>query len=101
VTRRRYIPEDSNLHTRRLENLKSVTNGFVVEAEGRDMFRPEAISAGGNMNPSGNLSLTKINLVALVEGLCDVEIIILADGVHDWESKITENLIQGSRLVLH
>jgi hypothetical protein len=23
VTRRRYIPEDSNLHTRRLENLKS------------------------------------------------------------------------------
>jgi hypothetical protein len=33
---------------------------FVVLAEGLDMFRPGAVTTGGNMNPSGNLFLTKI-----------------------------------------
>jgi hypothetical protein len=38
-------------------------NGFVVLAEGLDVFRRGAVATGGNMNPSGNLSCTKRTLV--------------------------------------
>jgi hypothetical protein len=41
-------------------------NGFVVLAEGLDMFRLGAVATGGNMNLSGNLSFTKINLVGWI-----------------------------------
>jgi hypothetical protein len=38
-------------------------SGFVVLAEGLDMFRIGAIVTDGNMNTSGNLSFKKISLV--------------------------------------
>jgi hypothetical protein len=38
-------------------------NGFVVWAEGLDMFRLGAVAVGGNMNPSGNLTFTKTTWV--------------------------------------
>jgi hypothetical protein len=43
-------------------------NGFVVLAEGLDMFRLGAIATGGNMNTSGNLSFTKRSLVGWMSG---------------------------------
>jgi hypothetical protein len=38
-------------------------NGFLALAEGLDVFILGVIAAGGNMNPSGNLSFTKRALV--------------------------------------
>jgi hypothetical protein len=38
-------------------------NGYVVLAEGLDVFTAGAIASGGKMNPSGNLSFTKTTLV--------------------------------------
>jgi hypothetical protein len=45
-------------------------NGFVVLAEGRDIFTLGAIAVGGNMNPSGNLSFAKNTLVGWICGGC-------------------------------
>jgi hypothetical protein len=44
------------------------TNRFVVLAEGLDMFRLGAIAAGGNPNPSCNLSCMKRTLVGWLSG---------------------------------
>jgi hypothetical protein len=43
-------------------------NGFVVLAEGLDIFRLEAIAAGGKMNSSGNFSYKKQTLVEWKSG---------------------------------
>jgi hypothetical protein len=44
------------------------TNGFVVSAEGLDVFRLGVIATGGNINSSGNLSFVKEILVRRVLG---------------------------------
>jgi hypothetical protein len=59
--------------------------GLVVLTECLDVFSLRAVVTGGKANPSGNLSFTKRNLIgwmsrsctqrdviALVEGLCDL-----------------------------
>jgi hypothetical protein len=38
-------------------------NGFVVLADGLDVFSLGAAATGGKMNPSGSLSFTKRTLV--------------------------------------
>jgi hypothetical protein len=44
------------------------TNGFVVSAEGLDVFRLGVIATGGKMNSSGNLSFVKETLVRRMLG---------------------------------
>jgi hypothetical protein len=72
------------------------TNWFAVLAEGPDVLILGSTATGGKMNSSGNLSFTKRTLIgwvsgswthndgiALAQGLCDLQGIILAEGLHD------------------
>jgi hypothetical protein len=105
-------------------------NGFVVLAEGLDMFRLGLLTLEGirireaicplrkELWLAGYLGVEPRDGIALVEGQSDFGGIILAEGLHDWGMravplisyilafalqlrKSTEKLSQDSRLVLN